>query len=307
MSQKPAAKQRDSRSSRVQVKVVSEDSSPAKAKKGKGKKDSKTSAPITEIAGKSGKVKASRADRKAQTREVREIVVKRNGKTRRIIVRGSRKKLVPQEDVRLAKIPEIPLNQAKFAYVSPLKGSHESLVRQNTRTFEDGLERIENDEELERLVRGRELVSLPASSHLLVNPSMEGNRRYCRPWTSRFLEDLAGAHYQRYRRPLMVNSAVRTVEYQRRLLRVNGNAAPAEGDVASPHLTGATIDIAKKGLSLSEVGWLRAYLLPLQQAGRIDVEEEFQQACFHISVYKSYSSGSSPQRSRAPFLATGVR
>ena len=86
-----------------------------------------------------------------------------------------------------------------------------------------------------------------------------------------------------------MNSAVRTVAYQRHLLRINGNAAPAEGDVASPHLTGATIDIAKKGLSPSEVGWMRAYLLPLQAAGKIDVEEEFEQACFHITVYKDYA------------------
>jgi hypothetical protein len=33
---------------------------------------------------------------------------------------------------------------------------------------------------------------------------------------------------------------------------------------------------------------MRSWLLPLQQAGKIDVEEEFQQACFHITVYKSY-------------------
>jgi hypothetical protein len=30
------------------------------------------------------------------------------------------------------------------------------------------------------------------------------------------------------------------------------------------------------------------YLAPLMQAGMIDVEEEFQQACFHISVYRNY-------------------
>ena len=33
---------------------------------------------------------------------------------------------------------------------------------------------------------------------------------------------------------------------------------------------------------------MRSWLLPLQTAGKIDVEEEFQQACFHITVYKSY-------------------
>jgi hypothetical protein len=33
---------------------------------------------------------------------------------------------------------------------------------------------------------------------------------------------------------------------------------------------------------------MRSWLLPVQKAGKIDVEEEFQQACFHITVYKSY-------------------
>ena len=71
-------------------------------------------------------------------------------------------------------------------------------------------------------------------------------------------------------------------------IHINGNAAPAEGDTASPHLTGQAIDIAKHGLSLTQIAWLRGYLLPLVQQGKVDVEEEFQQACFHISVYKKY-------------------
>jgi hypothetical protein len=82
---------------------------------------------------------------------------------------------------------------------------------------------------------------------------------------------------------------VRTVAYQKQLMKVNGNATAAEGDVASPHLTGASIDIAKNLLSRKEVAWMRAWLLPLQTAGKIDVEEEFRQSCFHITVYKSYA------------------
>jgi hypothetical protein len=72
-------------------------------------------------------------------------------------------------------------------------------------------------------------------------------------------------------------------------MRTNGNAAPAEGDVVSPHLTGATVDIAKSGLSRQEMAWMRERLLALQSAGKIDVEEEFRQACFHITVYKVYA------------------
>jgi hypothetical protein len=79
------------------------------------------------------------------------------------------------------------------------------------------------------------------------------------------------------------------VEYQKRLIEINGNAAAAEGDIVSPHLTGATIDIAKDGLSRGEIAWMRRRLLALQMANKIDVEEEFQQACFHITVYKSYA------------------
>jgi hypothetical protein len=37
---------------------------------------------------------------------------------------------------------------------------------------------------------------------------------------------------------------------------------------------------------------MRAYLQPLIGQGKIDVEEEFRQACFHISVYRNYVSSS---------------
>jgi hypothetical protein len=40
----------------------------------------------------------------------------------------------------------------------------------------------------------------------------------------------------------------------------------------------------------SELGCMRGWLLQLQRAGTIDVEEEFRQQCFHISVYKNYAS-----------------
>jgi hypothetical protein len=76
-------------------------------------------------------------------------------------------------------------------------------------------------------------------------------------------------------------------------MRTNRNAADAEGDVVSPHLTGATVDIAKSGLSRKEMLWMRNKLLAYQNAGVIDVEEEFHQRCFHITVYKNYASGSS--------------
>jgi hypothetical protein len=173
------------------------------------------------------------------------------------------------------------------------------------------LVRIQDDEQLDELRVQRELVLVPASASLRVNPDLPANRRYCRPWTAQFLSDLARVHYARFHRPLQVNSAVRTVAFQRELMGINGNAAAADGDLASPHLTGAAVDIGKKGLTLQEIAWMRAWLLPLQAAGKIDVEEEFYQACFHITVYSSYQTPVAPavprRRASATLLAAGVR
>jgi hypothetical protein len=153
---------------------------------------------------------------------------------------------------------------------------------------QEGLDRVQDDAGLLDLLRQKKLVALPAGETLRVDERLPENRRYSRPWTATFLAALSRDFYASFHLPLQVNSAVRTVAFQQRLLRVNGNAASAVGQEASPHLTGQAVDIAKRGLSLAQIAWMRAYLGPLIDQGKIDVEEEFQQACFHISVYKNY-------------------
>ena len=189
---------------------------------------------------------------------------------------------------RQPSVEEASLSTPRRALPLPLRGSYESLVRQNEKTEDDGLERIEDDDDLADRIARKMLVPVPVSAALNINGNLPVNRRYCRPWTASFLTDLARAHAAEFHGPLEVSSAVRTVDYQKQLMKVNGNATAAEGDVASPHLTGASIDIAKQGLNRQEIGWMRAWLLPLETAGKIDVEEEFRQSCFHITVYKSY-------------------
>jgi Family of unknown function (DUF5715) len=184
--------------------------------------------------------------------------------------------------------PELYNKRGRLIVPPPLRGSHEILVHQNQVADRDGLDRIQSDEDLLDMRGQRLLVSIPNNNALQIDERLPVNRRFCRPWTAQFLTALARAHYAHFHTPLQINSAVRTVEFQQHLIHINGNAAPAEGDTASPHLTGQAIDIAKHGLSLTEVAWLRGYLLPLVQEGKVDVEEEFQQACFHISVYKRY-------------------
>ncbi len=185
-------------------------------------------------------------------------------------------------------LPNLYNKRGHLIVPPPLKGSHEILVHQNEVADRDGLARVQNDDDLLDMRSKKMLVGIAENDALQVDDRLPENRRYCRPWTAQFLATLARAHYAHFHTPLQVNSAVRTVEFQQHLMHINGNAAPAEGDTASPHLTGQAVDIAKHGLSLAEIAWLRGYLLPLVQEGKIDVEEEFQQSCFHISVYKKY-------------------
>ena len=171
---------------------------------------------------------------------------------------------------------------------TPLRGSHESLLRQNLRTSEDELERIQDELQLEELERTQALVELPVDQYAMVSPKVPAERRYCRPWTRSFVEDFGRDFRDQFKQPVQVTSAVRTVQVQHKLRRHNGNAAPETGDTASPHLTGAAIDISKQGFSRKQLKWTRDYLLALQNEGKLDVAEEFKQRVFHITVYKSY-------------------
>lgn len=224
-------------------------------------------------------------------------------------------KSIAEDAATPAILPVLYNKRGRLIIPPPLKGSHEILLHQNEVADREGLDRIQNDTDLLDMRKRRMLVPLPSNYALGVDDRLPENRRYCRPWTSQFLANLSRAHYAHFHTQLQINSAVRTAEFQQHLIRINGNAAPAEGDTASPHLTGQAVDIAKHGLSRTEVAWMRGYLLPLIQEGKIDVEEEFQQACFHISVYKKYLPPAdvpkrdlaSHRRSEANALATAIQ
>ncbi len=192
----------------------------------------------------------------------------------------------------------------RIVFHSPIKGSHESLVRQNEKATADELERIQDDAQLEELTRSEELVNLPLGRTLVVDPKLPEDRRYCRPWTRTFLKDFAQAYYQQFKTPLQVNSAVRTALVQAKLRRHNRNAAaavavtPEDNEVMSPHLTGAAVDIAKRGMTRNQRVWAQNYLLGLQTSGLIDAEEEFRQPVFHITVYRDYDPLSQPVAAR---------
>src|SRR5690242_15275158 len=167
--------------------------------------------------------------------------------------------------------------------------SRESLLKQNEEIDRLELPRIQDDDELEALKASAALVPIRESESLRVDRRLDPARRYCRPWTRDFVEDLSQAYYNRFHEQIQVNSAVRTVKVQKKLRRHNRNAAPAEGETASSHLAGLTLDIQRRGMSREQVQFVHRYLFYLRALGLIEPEEERRQWVFHVMVSDHYA------------------
>ena len=182
---------------------------------------------------------------------------------------------------RMHRIRRIPWNPV-------FKPSHESLLLQNAEINRLNLPRIRDDKQLQALITDGDLVSIPPSETLRIQPSLDPARRYCRPWTLNFLNDISEAYYKEFHDQIQVNSAVRTVLVQKKLRRHNRNAAPEKGETASSHLAGLTVDLQRRGMTKAQVKWMEEYLKPLKEMGLIEPEEERRHWCFHIMVAGAY-------------------
>jgi hypothetical protein len=167
--------------------------------------------------------------------------------------------------------------------------SHDSLLRQNEEIDRLDLPRIQDDTELEALKASGDLVPIEESESLKIERSLDPSRRYCRPWTRDFVQDLSEVYYRQFHDQIQVNSAVRTVKVQKKLRRRNRNAAPAEGDTASSHLAGITVDLQRRGLTKDEIRFVEHYLFYLNALGLVEPEEESRHWCFHVMVSDRYS------------------
>lgn len=167
--------------------------------------------------------------------------------------------------------------------------SHDSLLRQNEEIDRIELPRIQDDDELEALKASNALVPIRESATVKIERSLDPARRYCRPWTRDFVEDLSQAYYKQFHAQIQVNSAVRTVKVQKKLRRHNRNAAPAEGETASSHLAGITVDLQRRGMTKEQVRFVERYLFYLRELGLVEPEEERRHWCFHVMVSDRYA------------------
>lgn len=208
-----------------------------------------------------------------------------SGKIR--VAKASPKKTTSKKRVSSRKKSRTRVRRVRWNPV--LRGSYESMLRQNEEIDRLQLPRIQDDAELEDLVLKQELVEIQESDSLRVAANLDPDRRYCRPWTLSFLEDLGEAFYAKFKAPIQVNSAVRTVAVQKKLRRRNRNAAPETGEIASSHLAGITVDINKRGLTKAQRKWMDDYLLALRDLSLIEAAEERRQPVYHIMVSERYN------------------
>jgi len=178
----------------------------------------------------------------------------------------------------------------RVAWNPVFKPSHQSLLLQNAEIDRLSLPRIRDDKELNRLIANQDLVPIVPSETLRIQPALDPARRFCRPWTLDFVQDISEAYYKEFHQQIQVNSAVRTVLVQKKLRRHNRNAAPETGATASSHLAGLTVDLQRRGMSKAQVKWMEEYMRPLKELGLIEPEEERRQWCFHIMVSGDYST-----------------
>lgn len=170
-----------------------------------------------------------------------------------------------------------------------LRAGTASQLIQNRRADQEGLSRIQDLAMLRRFVRAERLVPVPRRSRYYYTRYIPAEYHYLRPWSKLFLDRLARQYHARFKKRLRITSMVRTATLQSRLARRNENAADAHGPRRSSHLTGATLDISKFGMSRQEIDWMRRHLHALKQRGYIYAVEEFSQPTFHVMVYKRYA------------------
>jgi uncharacterized protein YcbK (DUF882 family) len=174
------------------------------------------------------------------------------------------------------------------AAAATLRANSESQLIQNEQADRDRLSRMEDQSMIDRFARLRLLVPVVDQTRNFYIYNVPEERRYLRPWAKLFLERLSRQYRGRFGQPLRITSLVRTEDHQRNLRGRNPNAAASSGEKRSAHLTGACLDISKKGMSRAQMRWVRQVLSSLKQKGFLFAVEEFTIPNFHIMVHRDY-------------------
>ncbi len=171
-----------------------------------------------------------------------------------------------------------------------LRADSQSQAEQNRLADDDHLSRMQDQAMVARWARLQLLVPVKEKTRSYYLHAVASDYRYLRPWAHLLLERLSQQYRNRFGKQLRVTSLMRTVSYQKSLARRNANAAPSTGPTASVHLTGACLDISKKGMTRTQQRWVRNVLSRLHDRKYLYAIEEFRQPAFHVLVHRRYEN-----------------
>ena len=143
-----------------------------------------------------------------------------------------------------------------------LRGSHDSLLRQNEEIDRLKLTRISDDQQLEELEMRGELVNLHESRAMQIASNLELNRRFCRPWTRDFLEDLSQALLRPVSsaHPGHLRWSARSTSRPACSARTT-TPPPSTATPPPPIWPASRVDIGKRPMSRRERAWIDQYVL----------------------------------------------
>ena len=182
---------------------------------------------------------------------------------------------------------------------SALRDTRAKQKQQNRAANRYDLSRIEDRSELEKFIAmagPRRLVAVSDTDSYYLDPDIgyldpgyEHLYRHARVWVKLFLDtELTEARRVTGDR-FKIASLVRPRSYQEKLSRRKSGAIFGKRWwEQSSHMTGATVDISFKGLSVAGQRWLRQRLKKLQAQGQIIAVEERYSGHFHVMVLPSY-------------------
>ena len=151
-----------------------------------------------------------------------------------------------------------------------------SVLAENQRADSLGIKRYETMSDVTKDAAIGILVPLMHCS-----PRLPRERRYALPATSFFASKLDSEFTALIGKHLIIDSAIRPSDVQKRLTRHNRNAAPAQGARASTHERGTTVDFSRR-MTRGQYRWLIARLAYYKAIGEILIIEE--RSCIHVFV-----------------------
>lgn len=185
-----------------------------------------------------------------------------------------------------------------------LQAGRDSQQCQNEEADRSDLDRLGTLPQLQRFIRKGWLVRFTNTDAYTLDPDEIGEKdeenadsyAYGRPWTKALLDRELAEIHRVTGETFEIISLVRTATYQGDLKETNERAIRGRGHKRSSHLTGATVDIRKKGRSAVALKMLRERLIVLEEAGLIEAIEEKKgrsdAGCFHVMVFRKYGDGS---------------